>query len=130
MKGFILLNIHVIKGENTMTNNYPKKLNERIYLIDGFDMGESERTGTYVIDEQNLLLVETGPSPSVKYVKSGLEVIRIFIRPSEIHNRYTYSSGSCRRSGTFIGGMSKCSTSGSSKRSKTSGRTRQANSWS
>ena len=36
-------------------------------------MGESERTGTYVIDEQELTIVETGPSPSVNYVKSGLE---------------------------------------------------------
>ena len=58
-----------------MTNNYPKKLNERIYIIDGFDMGESERTGTYVIDELELTIVETGPSPSVKYVKSGLELL-------------------------------------------------------
>ncbi|MEK3978992.1 MBL fold metallo-hydrolase [Psychrobacillus sp. FSL K6-2836] len=56
-----------------MANKYPKKLNERIYLIDGFDMGESERTGTYVIDESELTIIETGPSPSVKHVKSGLE---------------------------------------------------------
>ncbi|MCZ8533864.1 MBL fold metallo-hydrolase [Psychrobacillus psychrodurans] len=56
-----------------MANKYPKKLNERIYLIDGFDMGESERTGTYVIDEQELTIIETGPSPSVKHVKSGME---------------------------------------------------------
>lgn len=58
-----------------MGNTYPKKLNERIYLIDGFDMGESERTGTYVIDEEHLTIVETGPSPSVKHVKKGLEAI-------------------------------------------------------
>lgn len=56
-----------------MANKYPKKLNERIFLIDGFDMGESERTGTYVIDEQELTIIETGPSPSVKHVKSGME---------------------------------------------------------
>lgn len=56
-----------------MANKYPKMLNERIYLIDGFDMGESERTGTYVIDEDELTLVETGPSPSVKHVKNGLK---------------------------------------------------------
>jgi len=58
-----------------MANNYPKKLNERVYLIDGFDMGEAERTGTYVIDEQELTIVETGPSPSVKHVKNGLELL-------------------------------------------------------
>lgn len=56
-----------------MANKYPKKLNERIYLIDGLDMGESERTGTYVIDEQELTIIETGPSPSVKHVKRGIE---------------------------------------------------------
>lgn len=58
-----------------MEKKYPKKLNERVYLIDGFDMGEAERTGTYVIDEQELTIVETGPSPSIKYVKSGLELL-------------------------------------------------------
>ena len=43
----------------------------RIYLIDGMDLGLSERTGTYVIDEEELTLVETGPSPSVPYIKEG-----------------------------------------------------------
>ncbi len=46
--------------------------NGRIYLIDGMDLGLLERTGTYVIDEEELTLVETGPSPSVPYVKEGL----------------------------------------------------------
>lgn len=63
----------LVKGVEEMLKKYPRKLNERIYLIDGFDMGESERTGTYVIDEQELTIVETGPSPSVKHVKNGLE---------------------------------------------------------
>jgi len=51
------------------------QLNDRIYLIDGFDLGVPERTGTYVFDEQELTLVDTGPSPSVKYVKQGLEAL-------------------------------------------------------
>ena len=58
-----------------MLKEYPRKLNKRIYLIDGFDMGESERTGTYVIDEQELTIVETGPSPSIEHVKYGLETL-------------------------------------------------------
>src|SRR5699024_11501741 len=33
------------------------------------------RTGTYVINEEELTLVETGPSPSVKYIKKGLETL-------------------------------------------------------
>ncbi|XKI12545.1 MBL fold metallo-hydrolase [Sporosarcina sp. ANT_H38] len=51
------------------------QLNERIYLIDGFDLGVPERTGTYVFDEEELTLVDTGPSPSVKYVKRGLDAL-------------------------------------------------------
>ena len=33
------------------------------------------RTGTYVIAEEELTLVETGPSPSLKYIKKGLETL-------------------------------------------------------
>ena len=50
-----------------------KVLTERISLIDGFDMNISERTGTYVINEDKLTLIETGPSPSVPYIKEGLK---------------------------------------------------------
>ncbi|QUW22593.1 MBL fold metallo-hydrolase [Sporosarcina sp. Marseille-Q4063] len=53
----------------------PIRLNERIFLIDGFDLGVPERTGTYVIAEEELTLVDTGPSPSVKHVKKGLETL-------------------------------------------------------
>lgn len=56
-----------------MKNRYPLKLNDRIYLIDGYDMGLTERTGTYVIQEEKLTIVETGPSPSVKHLKEGLQ---------------------------------------------------------
>ncbi|WP_430788923.1 MBL fold metallo-hydrolase [Virgibacillus flavescens] len=51
----------------------PDRIDDRIYLIDGYDLGKPERTGTYVIDEKELTLIETGPSPSVKYVKQGLD---------------------------------------------------------
>ncbi|WP_404451023.1 MBL fold metallo-hydrolase [Virgibacillus necropolis] len=51
----------------------PIRIEDRIYLIDGYDLGKPERTGTYVIDEEELTLVETGPSPSIKYVKQGLD---------------------------------------------------------
>lgn len=53
----------------------PIQLNERIFLIDGFDLGVPERTGTYVVNEEELTLVDTGPSPSVKHVKKGLETL-------------------------------------------------------
>lgn len=50
-----------------------RKLDERISLIDGFDMGMEFRTGTYVLNEPELTLIETGPSPSIKYIENGLE---------------------------------------------------------
>lgn len=56
-----------------METKEPIRIDNRIYLIDGFDLGKPERTGTYVIDEEELTLVETGPSPSIKYVKRGLD---------------------------------------------------------
>lgn len=60
------------KGMDKVADKQPTRLNERMYLIDGFDLGLPERTGTYVIDEEHLTLVDTGPSPSVKHVKKGL----------------------------------------------------------
>ena len=51
----------------------PLQLDRRIHLIDGFDMNVANRTGAYIIAEEELTIVETGPSPSVKYVKQGLE---------------------------------------------------------
>jgi len=53
----------------------PIRLDDRITLIDGFDLEMPNRTGTYVIDEQELTIVETGPSPSIKHVKKGLETL-------------------------------------------------------
>lgn len=58
-----------------MSKKEPIQLNERVYLIDCYDMGVPERTGTYVINEQELTIVETGPSPSVKHVKDGLQTL-------------------------------------------------------
>ncbi|WP_373894950.1 MBL fold metallo-hydrolase [Virgibacillus sp. CBA3643] len=56
-----------------MEEKQPIQLDERIHLIDGFDLGVSERTGSYVINEEDLTIVETGPSPSIKHVKEGLK---------------------------------------------------------
>jgi glyoxylase-like metal-dependent hydrolase (beta-lactamase superfamily II) len=58
-----------------MLGRLPIQLTDRIHLIDGFDMGIPSRTGTYVIDEEELTIVETGPSPSIKYIKKGLEAL-------------------------------------------------------
>lgn len=56
-----------------MDKKDPVALTDRISLIDGFDMGIAERTGTYIINEEHLTIIETGPSPSVSYIKDGLK---------------------------------------------------------
>ncbi|WP_345244021.1 MBL fold metallo-hydrolase [Pontibacillus salipaludis] len=56
-----------------MEEKAPIYLGHRTYVIDGFDLGMPGRTGIYVIDDKDLTLVETGPSPSVPYIKKGLE---------------------------------------------------------
>ncbi|MCP3029423.1 MBL fold metallo-hydrolase [Halobacillus sp. A5] len=55
-----------------MKKKDPIHLDNRIHLIDGFDLGVPGRTGTYVINEDHLTLVETGPSPSVPRILEGL----------------------------------------------------------
>ncbi|MFC7394181.1 MBL fold metallo-hydrolase [Scopulibacillus cellulosilyticus] len=51
----------------------PIDLGYGIHLIDGFDLGLPFRTGTYIFDEEELTLIETGPGPSVPYIKQGLK---------------------------------------------------------
>lgn len=51
------------------------ELSRRIRLIDGFDLGMPGRTGTYVLLEEEPTLIETGPSPSVPYIKDGLKAL-------------------------------------------------------
>lgn len=50
-----------------------EKLFENIYLIDGFDLNLKERTGTYVLTEKDLTIIETSASPSVPYIIEGLK---------------------------------------------------------
>jgi glyoxylase-like metal-dependent hydrolase (beta-lactamase superfamily II) len=60
----------------------PEKLAEKLYLIDDFDLSMEKRTGTYVLKEQKLTLVETSASPSVPYILEGLK--QLHITPEEI----------------------------------------------
>lgn len=48
------------------------ELGYRISLIDGFDLGRKNRTGTYVIADRNITLVETSASPSIPHILKGL----------------------------------------------------------
>ncbi|TKC18487.1 MBL fold metallo-hydrolase [Robertmurraya kyonggiensis] len=49
-----------------------EKLADNIYLIDGFDLNMPDRTGTYVLTESELTIIETSASPSVPYIIDGL----------------------------------------------------------
>ncbi|SDJ80603.1 MBL fold metallo-hydrolase [Salimicrobium halophilum] len=55
----------------------PVDLGNDIYLIDGYDMGFQGRTGTYVLNNKQVTLIETGPSPSVDMIKEGLDSLHI-----------------------------------------------------
>ncbi|MCP3741816.1 MBL fold metallo-hydrolase [Rossellomorea sp. BNER] len=59
-------------------------LDKRIELIDLYDLGIPFRTGSYVIREKELTIVETSASPSIPYLLEGLKKLKI--NPSEIKN--------------------------------------------
>ncbi|SFS65364.1 Glyoxylase, beta-lactamase superfamily II [Marininema halotolerans] len=44
-----------------------------IHMVEGYDLGLPGRTGIYMIEGEELTLVETGPSPSVPYILEGLK---------------------------------------------------------
>ncbi|RFU69897.1 MBL fold metallo-hydrolase [Bacillus sp. V59.32b] len=48
------------------------EIDKRISLIDGNDLQRKLRTGTYVIKEEEITIVETSASPSIPYVLEGL----------------------------------------------------------
>jgi glyoxylase-like metal-dependent hydrolase (beta-lactamase superfamily II) len=53
------------------------ELGFRISLIDGFDLDRRNRTGTYVIADEDITLVETSASPSIPHLMKGLEHLGI-----------------------------------------------------
>ncbi|QNU25013.1 MBL fold metallo-hydrolase [Geobacillus zalihae] len=55
----------------------PLDLGRRISLIDLYDLRMPQRTGTYVLHEENLAIIETGPSPSVPHLLAGLKALHI-----------------------------------------------------
>ncbi|MCP3031734.1 MBL fold metallo-hydrolase [Halobacillus sp. A1] len=65
-----------------MKKKAPIDLGHRIHLIDGFDLGFPGRTGTYVLNEEQLTLIETGPSLSVPRIIEGLE--KLDLDPKDI----------------------------------------------
>ena len=55
----------------------PVQLTEKVFLIDNFDLSMAERTGTYVLMEEKLTLIETSASPSVPYILKGLAALGV-----------------------------------------------------
>lgn len=68
----LFVNIQIIVARR---GNEEVAAKNRIDIIDGYDLGVAHRTGIYVIHEEALTLVETGPSPSVKHIYKGLKVL-------------------------------------------------------
>ncbi|MBT2687832.1 MBL fold metallo-hydrolase [Bacillus sp. ISL-47] len=60
----------------------PEKLAENLYLIDDLDLSLEKRTGTYVLTEEKLTLIETSASPSVPYILEGLKQLQF--KPEEV----------------------------------------------
>lgn len=56
-----------------MEKKKPIDLGNRIQMIDGHDLDMDGRTGTYVIQEEQLTIVETSASPSVPYILEGFQ---------------------------------------------------------
>jgi glyoxylase-like metal-dependent hydrolase (beta-lactamase superfamily II) len=55
----------------------PIKLAKDLYLIDDFDLNTAERTGTYVLTEEKLTIIETSSSPSIPYLLNGLKKLQL-----------------------------------------------------
>jgi glyoxylase-like metal-dependent hydrolase (beta-lactamase superfamily II) len=55
----------------------PRKITEKLFLIDDHDLNWQERTGTYVLMEKALTIIETSASPSVPYILQGLKELEL-----------------------------------------------------
>jgi glyoxylase-like metal-dependent hydrolase (beta-lactamase superfamily II) len=55
----------------------PTDLGHGVSLIDVYDLGVAQRTGTYVLHEEELTIIETSASPSIPYLLKGLEMLGI-----------------------------------------------------
>lgn len=52
-------------------------LGSQIYLVDLHDLGMKERTGSYVMKDEQLTIIETSASPSIPYLLEGLKQLEI-----------------------------------------------------
>lgn len=61
-----------------------KDLGRGVQLIDLMDIGKAERTGAYVLEADDLTIIETSASPSIPYLLNGLK--ELGIKPEEVKN--------------------------------------------
>jgi glyoxylase-like metal-dependent hydrolase (beta-lactamase superfamily II) len=54
-----------------------ERLDSRISLVDLMDLSSKERTGSYIIHEESIAIVETSASPSIPHLKKGLSKLNI-----------------------------------------------------
>jgi glyoxylase-like metal-dependent hydrolase (beta-lactamase superfamily II) len=54
-----------------------RHLDSRISLVDLMDLSIKERTGSYIIHEESLTIIETSASPSIPHLKKGLSKLNI-----------------------------------------------------
>lgn len=77
----------------------PVQLTENVFLIDDFDLSMPERTGTYVLTEDKVTLIETSASPSIPHILEGLQALGIspsgisYIIVTHIHLDHAGGSG-------------------------------------
>jgi glyoxylase-like metal-dependent hydrolase (beta-lactamase superfamily II) len=57
----------------------PAKLAENLFLIDDYDLNMEERTGTYILAEDNLAIIETSASPSAARILEGFKALNLSI---------------------------------------------------
>ncbi|WP_188207934.1 MBL fold metallo-hydrolase [Alkalibacillus aidingensis] len=62
----------------------PVDLGNQISLIDLYDLGLPQRTGSYVIQAEELTIIETSASPSVPYLLEGLQDLGL--KPEDVHH--------------------------------------------
>ncbi|WGG47335.1 MBL fold metallo-hydrolase [Rossellomorea sp. DA94] len=53
------------------------RIDSRISLVDLMDLSLKERTGSYIINEEALTIIETSASPSIPHLKKGLSKLNI-----------------------------------------------------
>lgn len=53
------------------------RIDSRISLVDLMDLSLQERTGSYIINEESLTIIETSASPSIPHLKKGLSKLNI-----------------------------------------------------